>query len=51
MTSLDIIKKMTTAIEAKCAERIELSKKDVHKPHIAIEEHGISTILKQKRGL
>lgn len=50
----DLVKKMTKSVQARCAERIELAAqnaKNVCKPYAAIQEYGISTILKKKRGL
>jgi hypothetical protein len=49
-----IIKKMTDAVQERCAERLELAaqnSKNVHKPHDAIDNYGISSNLKRKRGL
>ena len=55
MTHLDdVVKKITSNVQAKCAERLEEAAqraKNVCKPHDAIEEYGISSILKRKRGL
>ena len=55
MTDIDtVIKKMKESVQAKCAERLELAAqnaKNVCKPYVAIEEYGISSILKKKRGL
>ena len=55
MTHLDdIVKKMTDGVQARCAERLELAAqnaKNACKPYVAIEEYGISSIMKKRRGL
>jgi len=55
MTHLDdVVKKMTHNVRANCIERIELAAKNtknICKPQDAIEECGITSILKRKRGL
>jgi len=49
----DVIKKMTTTVQARCAEKIEeaarLAKNGINLKKT--EEYGVSSILKKRRGL
>lgn len=49
-----LIKKLTSEVQQRCSERIELAAKiaeTAHKPHDAIDKCGISSIMKRNRGL
>ena len=50
----NLVKKLTSEVQQRCAERIELAvevAKNTHKPQDAIEKSGISSIMKRKHGL
>ncbi len=56
MTHLDdVVKKITSSVQAKCAERLEEAAQKAKNgcPSLkqATEEFGISSIMKKKRGL